>query len=64
MAWPKRGTHAIVRIPTTKASAISILGTISATGLVNVSLRVRKRIKKRKLVGEADAYSTGTVTEH
>ncbi|KAG1140346.1 hypothetical protein G6F37_009256 [Rhizopus arrhizus] len=37
---------------------------ISATGLINVSLRVPKRIKKRKLGRETDAYSTGTVTGH
>ncbi|KAG0166060.1 hypothetical protein DFQ30_007644 [Apophysomyces sp. BC1015] len=39
-------------------------GAISATGLINVSLRVPKRIKKRKLGHEADTYSTGTVTGH
>jgi hypothetical protein len=48
----------------TKAKATSILGAISATGLINVSLRVPKRIKKRKLGCETDGYSIGTVTGH
>ncbi|KAG1179640.1 hypothetical protein G6F71_000853 [Rhizopus microsporus] len=64
MAWSKKGTPAIVTIPTTKANATSILGAISAAGLINVSLRVPKRIKKRKLGRETDGYSIGTVTGH
>ena len=64
MAWSKKGSPAIVPIPTTKANATSILGAISATGLINVSLRVPKRIKKRKLGRETGGYSTGTVTGH
>ncbi|KAI9271143.1 hypothetical protein EDC94DRAFT_512395, partial [Helicostylum pulchrum] len=43
MAWSKKGTPAIVTVPTTKANAASILGGISANGLINVSLRVPKR---------------------
>lgn len=43
MAWSRKGTPAIVTMPTTKANATSILGAISATGLINVSLRVPKR---------------------
>lgn len=46
----------------TKAKATSILGAISAIGLINVSLRVSKRIKKKKLGCETDGYSIGTVT--
>lgn len=37
MAWSKKGTPAVVTVPTTKANATSILGTISvisATGLL------------------------------
>jgi transposase len=64
MAWSKKGTPAIVTVPMTKAKATSILGAISATGLINVSLRVPKCIKKRKLGHETDVYSTGTVTGH
>ncbi|KAG1144952.1 hypothetical protein G6F38_005988 [Rhizopus arrhizus] len=64
MAWSKKGSPAIVPVPTTKANATSILGAISATGLINVSLRVPKRIKKRKLGRETGGYSTGTVIGH
>ena len=64
MACSKKGTPAIVTMPTTKANATSILGAIFATGLINVSLRVPKRIKKRKLGRETDGYSTGTVIGH
>ena len=64
MAWSKKGTPAIVTVPTTKANATSILSAISATGLINVSLRVPKRIKKRKLGREIGGYSTGTVIGH
>ncbi|RCH89437.1 hypothetical protein CU097_009794 [Rhizopus azygosporus] len=64
MAWSKKGTPAIVTVPTTKANATSILGGISASGLINVSLRVTKRTKKRKLENAANGYSIGTVTGH
>jgi hypothetical protein len=64
MAWSKKGTPAVVTVPTTKANATSILGAISATGLINVSLRVPKRIKKRKIGRSTDGYSIGTVTGH
>ncbi|CEG70619.1 hypothetical protein RMATCC62417_06483 [Rhizopus microsporus] len=56
MTRSKKGTPAIVTVPTTKANAISILGAISTTGLINVSLRVPKRIKKRKLGRAGDGY--------
>ncbi|CEG75787.1 Putative Piso0_000048 protein [Rhizopus microsporus] len=64
MAWSKKGSPAIVTVPITKANATSTLGAISAIGLINVSLRVPKRIKKRKLGSVTDGYSTGTVTGH
>jgi hypothetical protein len=40
----------------------SILGAISATGLIDISLRAPKHIKKRKLGHVTDAYSTRTMT--
>ncbi|KAG1375973.1 hypothetical protein G6F60_008482 [Rhizopus arrhizus] len=64
MAWSKKGTPAIVTVPTTKANTTPILGAISANGLINVSLRVPKRIKKRKLGSDTNAYNIGTVTGH
>ncbi|KAI7899554.1 uncharacterized protein BX663DRAFT_563725 [Cokeromyces recurvatus] len=38
MAWSKKSAPAIATVPTTKANASSILGGISANGLINVSL--------------------------
>jgi hypothetical protein len=51
-------------MPRTKANTTSILGAISATGLVNISLRAPKHIKRRKLGCVTDGYSTETVTGH
>lgn len=51
-------------MPTIKANTTSTLGAISATDLINVSLRVPKRIKKRKIGRPTDGYSIGTVTGH
>ncbi|GAN11278.1 conserved hypothetical protein [Mucor ambiguus] len=64
MAWSRKGTPAVVTVLMTRAKETSILGAISATGLVNVSLRVPKGIRKRKLGCEIDGYSIGTVTGH
>lgn len=46
MAWSKKGTTVIVTLHTAKANTMLILGLISATALINVSLRAPKRIKK------------------
>ncbi|CEG78228.1 hypothetical protein RMATCC62417_12866 [Rhizopus microsporus] len=64
MAWSKKGIPVIATVPTMKVNAASILGAISATGLINVSLRVPKCIKKRKVGRGTDGYSIGTVTGH
>ncbi|KAI9252478.1 hypothetical protein BY458DRAFT_582531 [Sporodiniella umbellata] len=64
MARSKKGTPVIVTVPSTKANIASILCAISTTGLINVSLRVPKRIQKRKLGPETDVYSKGTVIGH
>ncbi|CEP19613.1 hypothetical protein [Parasitella parasitica] len=65
MAWLRKGTPAIiVTVPKTTANATSILGAMSAAGLIYISLSVPKRIKKRKLGRESAAYSSGTVTGH
>ncbi|KAG1451367.1 hypothetical protein G6F46_008779 [Rhizopus delemar] len=64
MAWSKKRIPAIVTVPITKANATSILDAICATGLINVSLRIPKRIKRRNFGRKTDGYSIGTVTGH
>ncbi|CEG75084.1 hypothetical protein RMATCC62417_10190 [Rhizopus microsporus] len=60
-AWSKKGTRAIVTRPTTRASTTSILGTISAAGLITIGVKKLRPAKKRKV----DGYiSSGTVTDH
>ncbi|KAG0975087.1 hypothetical protein G6F29_011780 [Rhizopus arrhizus] len=60
-AWSKKGSRAIVTRPTTRANTTSILGAISASGLIAVGVKKPRPAKKRK----ADGYiSSGTVTGH
>jgi transposase len=60
-AWSKKGSRAIVTRPTTRANTTSILGAISASGLIAVGVKKPRPVKKRK----ADGYiSSGTVTGH
>jgi transposase len=60
-AWSKKGTRAIVTRPTTRANTTSILGAISAAGLIAVGVKKPRPTKKRK----TDRYiSSGTVTGH
>ncbi|KAG1449480.1 hypothetical protein G6F46_009912 [Rhizopus delemar] len=60
-AWSRKGTRAIVTRPTTRANTTSILGVISAAGLITVGIKKARPAKKRK----ADGYiSSGTVTGH
>ncbi|KAG1131033.1 hypothetical protein G6F38_013405 [Rhizopus arrhizus] len=60
-AWSKKGTRAIVTRPTTRANTTSILGALSAAGLMTVVVKKPRPAKKRK----ADGYiSSGTVTGH
>ena len=61
--WSKRGTRAIVKTPKTRAETTTILGAISSSGLVNVSVRVPKAIKRQKANGD-EYISTGTITGH
>lgn len=59
--WSRKGTRAIITRPTTKANTASILGAISATGLITVGVKKLRPVKKRK----ADGYiGSGTVTSH
>ncbi|EIE90496.1 hypothetical protein RO3G_15207 [Rhizopus delemar RA 99-880] len=60
-AWPKKGARAIVTRPTTRANTTSILGAISASGLITVGVKKPRAVKKRKADG---CISSGTVTGH
>ena len=42
-AWSRKGTRAIVTQPTTRANTTSILGAISTTGLITVSVNRKKK---------------------
>ncbi|KAG1137521.1 hypothetical protein G6F37_011194 [Rhizopus arrhizus] len=50
MAWSKKGSPAVVTVPKTRAKTITILGVISAQGLIKCSLRLPQPPpdKKRK----------------
>ncbi|KAL1929158.1 hypothetical protein VTP01DRAFT_2217 [Rhizomucor pusillus] len=58
-AWSKKGPPAVVTVPTTRANTNTILGAISASGLIKVSLRIPKPSKKRRAGQESGYLSTG-----
>lgn len=71
IAWAKKGERAIVTVPKTRASNITILGAIASYGVLNISVRRPKRTepsKKRKVGGAATSVANrgkgGTVTGH
>ncbi|CEJ05592.1 hypothetical protein RMCBS344292_19530 [Rhizopus microsporus] len=47
-AWPTKGTRAIVTRSTTRANTTSILGAISAAGLITVGVKKPRPTKKKK----------------
>ncbi|KAL1932156.1 hypothetical protein VTP01DRAFT_9212 [Rhizomucor pusillus] len=65
MAWSKKGSSAVVTVPKTRAKTTTILGAISASGIIKCSLRLpQPPSKKRKRAGHSEAVSKGTVTGH
>jgi transposase len=66
MAWSKKGSPAVVTVPKTRAKTTTILGAISAQGLIKCSLRLPQPppIKKRKRGEDVGRVSKGTVTGH
>jgi transposase len=50
-AWSRKGTHAIVTWPTTRTNTTSILGAISAAGLITVGVKKPRPAKRRKTEG-------------
>jgi hypothetical protein len=49
--WPAKGSTAIVEAPSTKSNSQTVIGTISAFGVVNLTMRESGNIKRRKVVG-------------
>ncbi|CEG82071.1 hypothetical protein RMATCC62417_16195 [Rhizopus microsporus] len=66
MAWSKKGTTTVVTVPKTQATTTTILGTISAEGLIKCSLRLPQppSNKKGKRGEDAGHVRKGTVTGH
>jgi hypothetical protein len=64
MAWSQRGTRAEVVVPQTRAKTTTILGAISALGVINIKVHRPQISKKRKVAGSSQTKSTGTVTGH
>ena len=61
-AWSTVGTPAVVTVPITRSKTTTVLGAISASGLIKVSVRIFRPNKKRKAGQESEIISTGTVT--
>ncbi|KAG1145525.1 hypothetical protein G6F37_003396 [Rhizopus arrhizus] len=49
--WPAKGSTAIVEAPSTKSNSQTVIGAISAFGVVNLTMRESGNIKRRKVVG-------------
>ncbi|KAG1372653.1 hypothetical protein G6F60_011114 [Rhizopus arrhizus] len=66
MARSKKGIPAVVTVPKTRATTTTILGVISAEGLIQCSLRLPQppSNKKKKREGGVGHMSKGTVTGH
>ncbi|CEG68996.1 hypothetical protein RMATCC62417_05148 [Rhizopus microsporus] len=66
MAWPRKGTPAVVTVSKTRATTTTILGAISAEGLIKCSLRLPQppSDKKRKREDGVGHTSKETVTGH
>jgi hypothetical protein len=70
-AWSTVGTPAIVTTKSTRATSHTILGAISAMGVVDIELRVAEKPKHRKIEGGRKRKQTsdtkrakGTTTGH
>jgi hypothetical protein len=50
-AWSKKSARGIVTRPTTRVNTASILGAIFAAGLITVSIKKPRPVKKRKANG-------------
>ena len=62
--WSTVRTPAVVTVPTTRAKTTTVLGVISTSGRIKVSVRIPSPSKKRKAGQQSGILSTGTVTGH
>ncbi|KAG2226244.1 hypothetical protein INT45_005916 [Circinella minor] len=70
--WSPRGSKSITETPSTKATSHSVLGAISAIGVVNMKLRESGNLKRRKVMGATKrkapegqmSVPKGTIGEH
>ncbi|KAG2209421.1 hypothetical protein INT47_008263 [Mucor saturninus] len=49
--WSQRGTEAIITTPSARGVSHTVIGAISAIGVVNLSMRESGNVKRRKVVG-------------
>lgn len=58
-AWSKRGTEAIIGLPSARDVSHTAIGAVSAFGVVNVSMRDPRNVKKRRVIGAAKRKTPG-----
>lgn len=63
VGWSRRGRDPVAVTPTTRAKMTTIVGVISAAGVIRVCFRLPQLTKKRKLA-RGEAILKGTVTGH
>jgi hypothetical protein len=49
-SWSKKGTRSIVEVPKTRAKTTTIMGAVSAHGVVKVSVRLPKALPPNKKI--------------
>jgi hypothetical protein len=57
--WSKQGTQAVVETPSARGASHTIIGDISAYGVVNVSIRDPGNTRKRRVVGATKRKAAG-----
>jgi hypothetical protein len=66
VAWSKKGEAAKVQVPNSRATSITIFGAICSAGIIDLTLRKPRVVKKRKLASgkmSRAKVSEGTTTE-
>ena len=59
-AWSKRGTEATIETPSARGVSHTVIGAVSAFGVVNLSLREPGNVKRRKVVGATKRKAHGS----